>query len=90
MEIINKMKLSKLNKNTKALMLVHWGGYPLDLHRLKEIQDNFYKKHGFKFVIIAFLICFIIGFSLFLTVITSPSRTLIFLLVSPYSIRLKK
>jgi len=43
---------TKLNKNTKALMLVHWGGYPVDLNRLKEIQDNFYKKYGFKFIII--------------------------------------
>lgn len=43
---------TKLDKNTKALMLVHWGGYPVDLNRLKEIQDNFYKKHGFKFIII--------------------------------------
>jgi dTDP-4-amino-4,6-dideoxy-D-glucose/dTDP-4-amino-2,4-dideoxy-beta-L-xylose transaminase len=42
----------KLNKNTKAVMVVHWGGYPVDLVRLKQIQVNFEKKYGFKFVII--------------------------------------
>jgi dTDP-4-amino-4,6-dideoxygalactose transaminase len=43
---------SKLNKNTKAVLVVHWGGFPIDLNRLKTIQDNFYKKYGFRFVII--------------------------------------
>ena len=43
---------SKLNQNTKAVVVVHWGGYPVDLERLKEIQINFEKKYGFKFVII--------------------------------------
>lgn len=42
----------KLNKNTKAVMVVHWGGYPVDLQRLREIQSNFKKKYGFKFIII--------------------------------------
>ena len=42
----------KLNKNTKAVMVVHWGGYPIDLLRLREIQSNFKKKYGFKFIII--------------------------------------
>ena len=42
----------KLNKNTKAVMVVHWGGYPIDLQRLREIQCNFKKKYGFKFIII--------------------------------------
>ena len=42
----------KLNENTKAVMIVHWGGYPVDLDRLKTIQKNFEKKYGFKFVII--------------------------------------
>tara|TARA_X000001036_G_scaffold233647_1_gene218150 strand:+ start:275 stop:1438 length:1164 start_codon:yes stop_codon:yes gene_type:complete len=43
---------SKLNKNTKAVLVVHWGGYPVDLDRLKSIQQNFKEKYGFKFVII--------------------------------------
>ena len=42
----------KLTKNTKAVLIVHWGGYPIDLDKLKEIQNEFEKKHGFKFVII--------------------------------------
>ena len=43
---------NKLNQNTKAVVVVHWGGYPVDLKKLKEIQINFEKKYGFKFVII--------------------------------------
>ena len=43
---------NKLNQNTKAVVVVHLGGYPVDLERLKEIQINFEKKCGFKFVII--------------------------------------
>jgi dTDP-4-amino-4,6-dideoxygalactose transaminase len=42
----------KLNKNTKAVLVVHWGGYPVDLERLQLIQNNFNEKYGFKFVII--------------------------------------
>ena len=43
---------SKLNKNTKAVLVVHWGGYPVDLDRLKNIQEDFKEKYGFKFLII--------------------------------------
>ena len=28
----------KLTENTKAIMVVHWGGYPVDLDRLRQIQ----------------------------------------------------
>ena len=42
----------KLNENTKAVLLVHWGGFPIDLNKLKKIQDDFNNKYGFKFVII--------------------------------------
>ncbi len=42
----------KLNKNTKAVMAVHWGGYPLNLSKLKEIQDRFENKFGFRFILI--------------------------------------
>ena len=42
----------KLTKNTKAVLIVHWGGYPIDLDKLRDIQNDFEKKHGFKFVII--------------------------------------
>jgi len=42
----------KLNKNTKAVMAVHWGGYPLNLLKLREIQDRFENKFGFRFILI--------------------------------------
>jgi dTDP-4-amino-4,6-dideoxygalactose transaminase len=37
---------SKITKKTKVIMGVHWGGYPLDLDRIKEIQNNIRKKFG--------------------------------------------
>jgi dTDP-4-amino-4,6-dideoxygalactose transaminase len=43
---------SKLNKNTKILYIVHWGGYPVDLDSLKELQEEHYIKYGYKFRII--------------------------------------
>ncbi len=42
----------KLSVNTIGVMVVHWGGYPVDLDRLKEIQNRFYKQYGFRFRII--------------------------------------
>lgn len=42
----------KLSRNTIGVMVVHWGGYPVDLDRLKVIQDKFYKTYGFRFRII--------------------------------------
>ena len=43
---------NKLCANTKIVYLVHWGGYPVDLNLLKELQEEHYKKFGFKFKII--------------------------------------
>lgn len=43
---------SKLTSNTKVLYLVHWGGYPVDLDRLRLLQDNHYKKYGYRFMIV--------------------------------------
>jgi len=43
---------NKLNKNTKILYLVHWGGYPVDLDLLKELQEEHYQKYGYRFRII--------------------------------------
>ena len=43
---------NKLNENTKVLYIVHWGGYPVDLDLLKELQDQHFIKYGYKFVII--------------------------------------
>ena len=31
----------KMNENTVGVMVVHWGGNPVDLHRLKKIQARF-------------------------------------------------
>ena len=42
----------KITPKTKAIMVVHWGGYPVDLDRLKNIQDNTEKLYGFKPTII--------------------------------------
>jgi len=38
----------KITPTTKAIMLVHWGGYPVDLDRIKEIQNESFDKFGFK------------------------------------------
>ncbi len=43
---------NKLNKNTKILYVVHWGGYPVDLDSLKELQEEHYMKYGYKFRVI--------------------------------------
>lgn len=42
----------KITDKTKVIMLVHWGGYPNDLDKIKEIQENAYKIYGFKPVVI--------------------------------------
>ena len=38
----------KITPKTKAIMLVHWGGYPNDLDKVKEIQEKAYITYGFK------------------------------------------
>lgn len=38
----------KITPKTKVIMLVHWGGYPNDLDRIKKIQHDTYDKFGFK------------------------------------------
>lgn len=42
----------KISKKTKAIILVHWGGYPNDLDRVKEIQNKCKEMYGFKPVVI--------------------------------------
>tara|TARA_R110000787_G_scaffold88057_5_gene187209 strand:+ start:4620 stop:5816 length:1197 start_codon:yes stop_codon:yes gene_type:complete len=42
----------KITKKTKVIFLVHWGGYPMDLDKLKQIQERAYRNFGFKPVII--------------------------------------
>lgn len=38
----------KITEKTKVIMLVHWGGYPNDLNRVKAIQDKAYELYGFR------------------------------------------
>ena len=42
----------KITAKTKIIMVVHWGGYPVDLDRLKEIQQQAFNLYGFKPAII--------------------------------------
>lgn len=42
----------KLNKNTKIVYIVHWGGYPVDLDSLKKLQEEHEINYGYKFRII--------------------------------------
>jgi dTDP-4-amino-4,6-dideoxy-D-glucose/dTDP-4-amino-2,4-dideoxy-beta-L-xylose transaminase len=42
----------KISPNTKVIMPVHWGGYPNDLDKMKEIQDKCFDLHGFRPAII--------------------------------------
>jgi dTDP-4-amino-4,6-dideoxygalactose transaminase len=42
----------KITPKTKAIIGVHWGGYPLDLDRIKKIQEQAYRDFGFKPVLI--------------------------------------
>jgi dTDP-4-amino-4,6-dideoxygalactose transaminase len=38
----------KITKKTRAIIVVHWGGYPNDLDRLRQIQEKSMRLHGFK------------------------------------------
>ena len=38
----------KITPKTKVIMLVHWGGYPNDLDKIKKIQNDAYLRFGFK------------------------------------------
>lgn len=42
----------KIGPKTKAIVAVHWGGYPIDLDRLKQIQNKAFELFGFKPAII--------------------------------------
>ncbi len=42
---LNDLK-RKMTPKTKAILGVHWGGYPLDLDRIQKIQMEFKKEHG--------------------------------------------
>ena len=43
---------NKLSKKTKVIYLVHWGGNPVDLDSLKEIQEYSLQNFGFKPMIV--------------------------------------
>lgn len=38
----------KLSPTTKAIYVVHWGGYPIDLDKINQIQRKCEKMYGFK------------------------------------------
>ena len=42
----------KITKKTKVIFLVHWGGYPVDLDRVKKIVEKSELKFGFKPMVI--------------------------------------
>jgi dTDP-4-amino-4,6-dideoxygalactose transaminase len=42
----------KITPTTKAIFLVHWGGYPVDLNRVKKITEKCQDLYGFKPVVI--------------------------------------
>jgi dTDP-4-amino-4,6-dideoxygalactose transaminase len=38
----------KMTEKTKIILIVHWGGYPNDLDKIKEIQNKCFDLYGFK------------------------------------------
>ena len=38
----------KITPTTKAIMFVHWGGYPIDLDKVRDIQTRTFEMYGFK------------------------------------------
>lgn len=48
---LNDLK-NKLSEKTKVIYLVHWGGNPVDLDGLKELQEYSLQKFGFKPMIV--------------------------------------
>lgn len=36
----------KLSPTTRVVLFVHWGGYPIDLHQLEEIKNEYKEKYG--------------------------------------------
>jgi len=43
---------NKLSEKTKVIYVVHWGGTPVDLDSLKELQEYSLKKFGFRPMIV--------------------------------------
>lgn len=42
----------KLRMDTRVVLFVHWGGYPIDLDKLNEIKNYYYKKFNQELYII--------------------------------------
>ena len=42
----------KITKKTKIITVVHWGGYPVDLDKLRSIQDKAESLYGFRPIVI--------------------------------------
>jgi dTDP-4-amino-4,6-dideoxygalactose transaminase len=42
----------KITKNTKIIVFVHWGGYPLDLDALNNILDRKEQELGFRILVV--------------------------------------
>ena len=42
----------KITPKTKVIMPVHWGGYPINLDKINEIQDKAFSMYGFKPLVI--------------------------------------
>lgn len=42
----------KLTKDTCAVVVVHWGGYPVDLDELEKINREFYGMYSRRFVVV--------------------------------------
>ena len=42
----------KITPKTRIIYLVHWGGYPVDLDRVKQIQNKTERMYGFKPIVI--------------------------------------
>ena len=43
---------AKITPTTRAVMLVHWGGYPVDLERLDGVLDRAQQRFGFRPVVV--------------------------------------
>lgn len=42
----------KITKHTKIIFIVHWGGYPVDLDKIRKIQAKAYQTYGFRPLVI--------------------------------------
>ena len=43
---------SKISRRTRAIVVVHWGGYPVDMMRVSQICDKAEERYGFRPIVI--------------------------------------